>query len=92
MKRKYDCPKVKVGDLVYFYDDFINYETKHTYRVIVATDNDVLVEVRNNNGDDNIKGWPVNKNPELKKYGLPHGIRCWYIKYWRKASIGMEIE
>lgn len=92
MKRRYKNEKIKVGDWVYFYDDIINYETKHTYRVIVATDNDVLVEVRNNNGDDNIKGWPVNENPELKKYGLPYEIRCWYINHWRKVYCGLEIE
>jgi hypothetical protein len=93
MKRKYKNEKVKVGDWVYFKELRFEYDSKCKYKVIVATDDDVIVEVKNNEIDKQyIKGWLTNGRSEQKRYGLPNGIRCWYIRYWTKASGRLEIE
>ena len=94
MKRKYGNPKVKVGDWVYFWDDYENYETECKYKVIVITDERLVVEVKNNEIDkQHIRGWLTNGRPEQKRYRLPNGIMWWNIKHWIKASSNrLEIE
>ena len=87
MKRKYDNPKVKIGDWVYFYC-FCN-ETKYPYKV-VRTDkisfsgsSMITVEVGNKK-DDFVAGWP-DKNIGDGKY--------WNAAFWTKIKgSSMEIE
>lgn len=95
MKRKYDNPKVKIGDWVYFYDAFENYETKCKYKVIGIKSNDgIIVEVKNNIEDKlTIPGWMTNKRSERELYNLPLNIRAWNVDFWRKQKkmeIGVE--
>lgn len=93
MKRKYKNEKVKIGDWVYFWDADENYETECKYKVIVITDADMVVEVKNNEIDkQHIRGWLTNGRIEQKRYRLPNGIRCWHVKHWIKAYCRLEIE
>jgi len=85
MKRKYDCPKVKIGDWVYFY--YNGHESKYSYKVVKTgasgyRENIITVEI--NKKDDFIEGW------KSKEIGSG---RYWNINMWKKKySPIIEIE
>lgn len=89
MKRKYDNPKVKVGDLVYIKDRDYNYESICKYKVIaICNEEKIIVEVKDNGEDSSIiLGWPTDNKYSIKKeYNLPSGIKAWFVTLWRKAG------
>lgn len=57
MKRKYDCPKVKIGDWVYFLEEG-RWETEYLYKVVmIRSGGRITVEVNKNKKDDFVGGW-----------------------------------
>ena len=58
MKRKYDCPKVRIGDWVYFY--YNGHESKYPYKVVKVDTSDCgenIITIEINKKDDFIEGW-----------------------------------
>lgn len=90
IKRKYDCPKVKPGDWVYFLEDYC-YETKYSYKV-VKTDRIsingscmITVEVDIDKKDSFVGGWTNS---------IIGNGRYWNVVSWTKTNYCplMEIE
>lgn len=89
MKRKYDCPKVKVGDWVYIRDWHYEYDCVCKYKVLAVCDEGkIIVEVKNNEKDSNvILGWKTDSKSVVKeKYNLPSGVKAWFVNVWKKAG------
>lgn len=90
MKRKYDCPKVKPGDWVYFLEDY-GYETKYSYKVVKADRISIggsymiTVEVDKDKKDSFVGGW-TNSCIGSGRY--------WNVVSWTKVNHCslMEIE
>jgi hypothetical protein len=87
MKRKYDCPKVKIGDWVYISE--YDYYSVCRYKVFaICNEEKIIVEVKDNGEDSSIiLGWPTDAKYSIKKeYNLPSGIKAWFVSLWKKAG------
>jgi hypothetical protein len=88
MKRKYDCPKVRIGDWVYACIGGC-LETKYSYKVVridlVSFSGNRMITVEVGNKKDSfIEGWR-NKSIGNGQY--------WNVTRWMKAKgLSMEIE
>jgi len=86
MKRKYDNPKVKVGDWVYFLSNCRD-ETKYSYKVVRVERPDlIIVEVNENKKDAFVLGW------KERTIGDGHywNVTTWYLGH--RHCYNMEIE
>jgi len=91
MKRKYDCPEVRIGDWVYFCNALRICETKYSYKVVktdgisISGEHMITVEVGNKK-DDFVGGW---------RNRLIGNGNYWNVVLWTKAKkdyLSMEIE
>lgn len=89
MRRKYDCPKVKVGDWVYIRDWHFEYDGVCKYKVLAVCEGGrIIVEIKDNMEDQPfIRGWSTDSKSVVKMYyNLPSGIKAWFVSFWEKAG------
>jgi len=82
MKRKYDCPKVRIGDWVYFLETG-KYETKYSYKVVKMHPNHMITVEVGNKKDDFVGGW--------RSKVIGNG-NYWNVDAWCFGHCGLEIE
>jgi len=90
MKRKYDCPKVRIGDWVYIREKYCGYDSIYKYKVLALREagKGIVVEVKDNKEDKCfIVGWLTDNELDTKrKYDLPSGTKAWFVYLWEKVG------